>query len=736
LSPPGDAYGKNASAASLSPASATAGGPSFTLTVGGANFVTGSVVLWNGADRPTTYRSTTQLSAEIAAADIAVAGTAQVTVRTSSSGGGTGAGQSFAINNPQPTVAGLSPANTTAGGSAFVLTVTGTGFVSTSRVTWNGAERATTFVSATELTAAIPAADISAAGAAQVAVHNPAPGGGSSAAVAFSVSAPPPMLSLLEPTSVAAGSAQLLLTLRGANFVPGAVARWGDKPLATTFRTATELAAEVAATLLQTLGDVAVSVANPQPGGGESASLPFRVGGVLRISMTHDGTEVDGGSDIGAISADGRFVAFASKASHLVPGDTNDAFDVFVRDTCLNAPSGCIPNTQRVSVSSNGSEGNGNSGWTPEAPELGVAISGAGRYVAFVSAATDLVAGDTNTWNDVFVRDTCLGAAAGCAPHTFLVSSGTGGVPSNSHSTHVAISRSGLLVAFISSASNLVADDTNGAFDVFVRNTCGGIPGNCLPETTRASVSDSGTQSDRDSLHPSFSGDERYIVFASSGTNLVEGDTNDSFDVFRRDTCFGAGAGCVRSTVRVSLTNAGQQSMGGTAFFPKVSSGGRYVSFVSTASDYVLGDANTVNDLFLRDTCLGATAGCTPRTTALSLSSTGELVGGPWLPALSDDARYAVFTSSEWRFVAGDTNGTFDVFLRDTCIGAPSGCAPGTRRLSVAFDGGEGNGVSTSPAISANGRFVCFSSGASNLVPGGVTPTYFLNTYVVETRPY
>jgi archaellum component FlaF (FlaF/FlaG flagellin family) len=478
-----------------------------------------------------------------------------------------------------------------------------------------------------------------------------------------------------------------------------------------------------------------VSVTNPQPGGGESAALPLRVGGVLRISVTYDGTDVDGGSDISALSADGRYVAFASKASHLVPGDTNDAYDVFVRDTCLNAPSGCAPGTQRVSVSTDGLQGNGNSGWTPDAPELSVAISGTGRYIAFVSAATNLVAGDTNTWDDVFVRDTCLGVATGCVPQTLLVSTGVGGVPSNLHSTHVAISRSGLLVAFISSASNLVANDTNGAFDVFVRNTCGGTPGNCLPETTRVSVSGSGAESDRDSLHPSFSGDARYIVFASSGTNLVAGDTNDSLDVFRRDTCFGADPGCVPSTVRVSLTSTGQQSAGGTAFFPKVSLGGRYVSFVSTASDYVPGDVNTVDDLFLRDTCLGAAPGCTPSTTALSLSSAGELVGGLWAPALSDDARYGVFTSSEWRYVAGDTNGTFDVFLRDTCIGAPEGCLPTTRRLSVAFGGVEGNGLSITPAISADGRFVGFSSGAGNLVPGGVTPTYYLNTYVVETRP-
>jgi len=413
-------------------------------------------------------------------------------VSACSGGDGSGGGPTPTV----PVITSLSPASITAGGPSFTLTVGGTNFVTGSVVLWNGADRPTTVGSTTQLSAVISAADIATPGTAQVAVRNPAPVGGSSAAVAYVVGAPPPVLSSLEPASVAAGSAPLVLTLRGTSFVSGTVARWRDESLATTLRDSTELAAEVSAARLQTLGDVAVSVANPPPGGGESASLPLRVGGVLRTSVTYDGTDVDGGSDISAISADGRFIAFASKASHLLPGDTNDAFDVFVRDTCL-------------------------------------------------------------------------GAAAGCVPQTFLASAGVGGVPSNLHSTHVAISRSGLLVAFISSATNLVANDTNGAFDVFVRNTCGGIPGNCLPETIRVSVSDAGAQSDRDSLHPSFSGDERYIVFASSGTNLVAGDTNDSFDVFRRDTCFGAGSGCVPSTLRVSLTSAGQQSTGGHGILPE-----------------------------------------------------------------------------------------------------------------------------------------------------------------------
>ena len=175
---------------SLAPTSAIAGGSAFTLTVNGSGFVNGSVVQWNGAGRTTTFVSSTQLTAAIAAADIAAAGTAQVTVFNPAPGGGTSNAQTFTINtinNPVPTTTSLSPASATAGGSAFTLTVNGSGFVNGSVVQWNGAGRTTTFVSSTQLTAAIPAADIATAGTAQVTVFNPAPGGGTSNAQTFTI---------------------------------------------------------------------------------------------------------------------------------------------------------------------------------------------------------------------------------------------------------------------------------------------------------------------------------------------------------------------------------------------------------------------------------------------------------------------------------------------------------------------------------------------------------------------
>jgi hypothetical protein len=170
---------------SLSPTSTTAGGAGFTLTVNGTHFVPGSIVRWKGANRTTTYVSSTQLTATIPAADIALAGTANVTVFNPAPGGGTSTARTFTINNPVPTISGLSPSSQTRGGAAFTLTVNGSGFVAGSVVRWNGLNRTTTFVSSTQLTAAIPAANIASAGTAQVKVFNPTPGGGASNAQTF-----------------------------------------------------------------------------------------------------------------------------------------------------------------------------------------------------------------------------------------------------------------------------------------------------------------------------------------------------------------------------------------------------------------------------------------------------------------------------------------------------------------------------------------------------------------------
>ncbi len=297
--------------------------------------------------------------------------------------GGGGGSTPAPSPNPAPAISSLSPTSATAGGAAFTLTVNGSGFVSASVVRWNGSSRATTFVSSTQLTASIPASDIVTGGAATVTVFNPAPGGGSSGGQSFPVNSPCPTLSALAPLSAVAAAAGLTLTVTGTNFVPGSVVRWNGSDRATTFGSSTQLTATIPASDLRA-GTATVTVVTPSPGGGTSGGLPFAIVVTLeRVSVATDGSQGDLFSISGfpAISADGRFVAFQSSATNLVVSDTNNSFDVFVRDTCLGA-TGCTPTTARVSVASDGAQGNSFSSQA--------AMSADGRFVAFVSAATNV----------------------------------------------------------------------------------------------------------------------------------------------------------------------------------------------------------------------------------------------------------------------------------------------------------------------------------------------------------
>jgi hypothetical protein len=218
---------------SLNPNPTMAGGPAFTLTVTGANFVANSVVQLNGANRPTMFVSGNQLTAQIPASDIASAGSASVQVGNPSPGGGTSVSLQLNIVNPAPAIAAVFPNSIVAGSAGFPLTINGSGFVPGSSARWNGANRQTTFISSTQLSAQIVGGDVLSVGNASVTVANPAPGGGSSNSVTFTVlpqPLPPPVLNNITSTVVAQGARQTRLTLVGANFRPGARVVIGASP--------------------------------------------------------------------------------------------------------------------------------------------------------------------------------------------------------------------------------------------------------------------------------------------------------------------------------------------------------------------------------------------------------------------------------------------------------------------------------------------------------------------------
>ncbi|MEN6544494.1 MAG: hypothetical protein ABFE07_00460, partial [Armatimonadia bacterium] len=381
-------------------------------------------------------------------------------------------------------------------------------------------------------------------------------------------------------------------------------------------------------------------------------------GTTTRIAMAMGGAEPNGDSLRSHITPDGRYVAFDSYASNLVPGDTNGQEDAFVYDSLTGR-------VTRVSVSTGGAQANDYCEQT--------SLSADGRYVVFYTSASTLVSGDTSgDWN-VFLHDCLTG-------QTTRVGKGA---------SSASLSADGRYVAFCSWASNVVAGDTNGYGDVFVYDRTAGT-------TRRVSVSTAGTQANGASTESVMSADGRYVAFISEASNLVAGDTNGKTDVFVRDLVNGL-------TTRVSVSTGGAQANGDCSELA-ISTDGRYVAFVSYALNLVAGDTNGWQDVFVRDRVNG-------QTTRASVATGGAQADG-WSgqPSLSADGRYVAFMTYGSHLTA-NTSGNADVFVRDRETGQ-------TTLASVAMGGVPADSASWSPSLSADGRHISFESGTSNLVPG------------------
>ena len=326
----------------------------------------------------------------------------------------------------------------------------------------------------------------------------------------------------------------------------------------------------------------------------------------------------------------------------------------------------------RVSVDSSGAEANGGSAKP--------AISDDGRFEAFVSGASNLVSGDTNNADDIFVHDIQTG-------QTTRVSVSSSGVEANGYSSSPAISGDGRYVAFYSDATNLVSEDTNGCGDIFVHDRQTG-------QTTRVSVSSSGVEENAppsdDYFVLSISGDGRYVAFYSDATNLVSGDTNGAADIFVHDIQTG-------TTTRVSVASDGSEANAGSSE-PSLSGDGRYVVFVSGATNLVTEDTNGKADVFVRDLQAGTT------TRASVNSSEVEAIGGGYSPDISGDGRYVVFLSKSSNLDprASDFGGYNLAYVRDLQVGQTT--------LASVYSTGDVLGVGDIdvPTISRDGRYVAF----------------------------
>jgi len=345
-------------------------------------------------------------------------------------------------------------------------------------------------------------------------------------------------------------------------------------------------------------------------------------GELVRVSVDSAGTQGDDSSFSPVISADGRSVTFASTATNLVPGDTNGIRDTFVHDLTTGQ-------TVRVSVNSAGTQGN-DSSFSPS-------LSADGQLVAFASDASNLVAGDTNGAEDIFVHNLTTGQTA-------RVSVDSAGIQGNGASFFPVISADGRSVTFASTATNLVPGDTNGTKDIFVHDLTTG-------QTVRVSVDSAGTQGNGASFFPVISADGQLVAFESLATNLVPGDTNGGRDIFVRDLTTG-------QTVRVSVDSASTQG-NGASFSPSLSADGQMVAFSSDATNLVPGDTNGVRDIFVRDLT-------TRQTVRVSVDSAGiEGNGASFFPVISADGQLVAFDSFATNLVPGDTNGAEDIFVHD-----------------------------------------------------------------------
>lgn len=345
-----------------------------------------------------------------------------------------------------------------------------------------------------------------------------------------------------------------------------------------------------------------------------------------RVSISNTGEQANSLSNQCALSADGRYFAFFSEATNLVRLDTNGRADVFVHDRKTGE-------TTRVSISSTGEQANGGS----DSP----AISADGRLVAFRSNASNLVFGDTNGFDDIFLHN----RQNATTTRVSVNSSGEQAIGCvTTCQQNPSLSADGRFVAFDSRATNLVPMDTNDRTDIFVHDLRMG-------ETVRVSVNSLGFEGNADSFIPSLSADGRIVAFGSEASNLVNGDTNELEDAFVYDFKH-------REITRVSVSTAGLQANAGS-FNYALSSNGRYVSFNSGATNLVRGDNNGRTDIFVHDRKRG-------KTTRVSVDSFGnEGNGDSAVSPLSRNGRFIAFGSSSSNLVNGDTNRVPDSFIHD-----------------------------------------------------------------------
>lgn len=315
------------------------------------------------------------------------------------------------------------------------------------------------------------------------------------------------------------------------------------------------------------------------------------------------------------------------------------------------------------------------------------AISTDERFVVFSSEATNLASGDHNDSSDIFLRDRWLNQIS-------RISVNNQGVEGNADSIQPVIAANGRFIAFSSKATNFVAGETNTAADIFIYDM-----------QTQQIRGINPLDSNGDSLNPSISADGRWVVFESTASNLVVNDTNNAADIFLFDTQ-------ANQITRISVDAGGAQG-NGTSIHPMIAANGSVVVFESEASNLVSGDTNNSSDIFLYD--------ITTRNVQRISQATHQADKGSYYPAVTAEGKIVVFESEATNLVANDTNGFAEIFIKDLTTGQ-------IQRIT-APNGEPANSHEYYPSISANGRFIAFTTAATNLVGGNPNALFDLLKY-------
>ena len=511
-----------------------------------------------------------------------------------------------------------------------------------------------------------------------------APANGFSSNVALSVSGQPTgVTATLNPTSTS-GSGTSTLTVASSSSAPSTV------PPATLTISGTSGTTTHSAKVTLTVSSAIAST------------------GVLGlVSQTPGGAAGNGPSSRPAASLDGRFVAFSSSATNLTSDPTGGVPNIFVRDTCLGV-SNCTPSNLLVSKMDPSFPATPNGG--SDVPS----ITPDGRFVSFESDATHLIAGGTQHSN-VYRRRICLPPQPNCTESTTLISVNTAGVEGNGRSHNSSISANGRFVAFQSDSSNLFSGTNPGEL-IFVRDTCFEAPASpaCTPSTKPVSADTAGNIPSIGAFGPAISANGRYVAFVAAATNLPPNDS--ATHAYLRDTCGGVSSPCTPVTTLVASSITDVQDVA-------INADGRYVALTASVTTNVgpfrleVFVADTCTGV-----PSGCPAATTPVSVQLTNSVPD---GDSADESISADGRFVAYFSAATQQVAGDTNGLNDVFVRDICIGTVAPCTPQTIRISSNQDGTQGNGNSGSDpvrgfdgvSIAPNGQRAAFVSTATNLLP-------------------